>query len=336
MIRQHIVHLLEDGSFGGVTENLKLFDRPEMALRYSHSVERVTPGWSIAPKLEADIIIIHYSHSWSRLPFLWSLRQRNSRAKIIHMEHSYSKEWAALSVPNLNRLKRLMTNVSRNVDALICVSDAQRYWLNTLSPKLAEKTLTINPFSDMTALKALSLAKPHLGRPLTVGTFGRFHPDKGFDTLINIFDQLPSGYNIRLLIGGFGETEEELQTLAACNPAIEFIGRVEDKANFMQQCDVVIVPSKYETFGLTVAEAKAAGRAVLVANVGALVEQVSDPRQICDFDKPSEVLARLSRLDAMPLDRLAEEGRADMAGYEKRIIDGWTTLLDWGAPIAAH
>lgn len=328
MTNPNIVHLLEDGSFGGVTENLKLFDRPELAARYDISVQRVSPIWSAAPKISADIIVIHYTHSWSRLPFLWSLRRRNRNAVIIHMEHSYCKEWAQMSVPNINRFGQLMEYVGRNVDHIICVSDAQRKWLGSLAPAFAQKSRTINPYSEMDDLKKLDLAHIERGQTITIGTFGRFHLQKGFEQLIDTFNQLPQGYNIRLVIGGFGELEEKLRTLSAFNPGIEFVGRVEDKAAFMQRCDVIIIPSKYETFGLTAAEAKAAGRPVLVANVGALTEQISDPRQICDFDKPSEVLGRLSSLGAMPLERFAKQGRADMTDFEERIVRGWTALFD--------
>lgn len=328
MTKPRIVHLLEDGSFGGVTENLKLFDRPELTERYDILVRRVSPIWSAAPKISADIIVIHYTHSWSRLPYLWSLRQRNRKAVIIHMEHSYSKEWAQISVPNMRRFGQLMKYVSRNVDHIICVSDAQRKWLSSLAPAFGQKSCTINPYSEMDDLKNLDLAHIQKGQTITIGTFGRFNTAKGFEQLINIFNQLPQGYNIRLLIGGFGELEERLRTLSAFNSEIEFVGRVENKAAFMQQCDVIIIPSRYETFGLTAAEAKAAGRPVLVANVGALTEQISDPRQICDFDKPSEVLGRLSSLSAMPLERFAKQGRADMTDFEERIVRGWTALFD--------
>jgi len=328
MNKPRIVHLLEDSSFGGITENLKLFDSPEIAERYDVSIKHVSPAGRIAPRIGADIIVIHYTHSWSRLPFLWSLRQRNRQAKIVHMEHSYSAEWADIYVPNLTRFRSLMKLVGHNIDMMVCVSKSQHDWIVSLVPDLECECTTINPFSDMTPLLALTLPDFRPSKALTLGSFGRFHSDKGFDTLIEIINEIPVCYNLRLIIGGFGEDEEQLQSLASANPTIFFAGRVNDKAAFMQQCDIIVIPSRYETFGLTAAEAKAAGRPILVSDVGALAEQVNDPRQICDFSKPAEVMARLSSMGELPLQRLAEKGRADISRFGQHIMKNWIALID--------
>ena len=56
----------------------------------------------------------------------------------------------------------------------------------------------------------------------------------------------------------------------------DFLGRIsrEDKRTYMQSCTIYCQVSRYEGFGMAVAEAMACGAPVLVSNSGALPELV--------------------------------------------------------------
>ena len=57
---------------------------------------------------------------------------------------------------------------------------------------------------------------------------------------------------------------------------IEFVGYTENVASYYARADVVVVCSKMETFGRTVAEARLYGLPVIAASTGALPEQIRD------------------------------------------------------------
>ena len=91
-----------------------------------------------------------------------------------------------------------------------------------------------------------------------------------------------------------------------------------DLLNAFHACDVFVLPSMHEPFGIVVLEAWSAGRPVIVSRVGGLQALVRDGETglFVDPNVPSasaELAATLERLAAAPLlrQRLAEAGRAE-------------------------
>ena len=103
-----ITHLLDDFGMGGVTRALTLFDHPTLK-RIAHSwVTPVQPSRHLAPKLKADLIVDHMALSWARLPYLISLRARNPQARIVHIEHSYTRGFEAKKVNAKGRFRAMI------------------------------------------------------------------------------------------------------------------------------------------------------------------------------------------------------------------------------------
>ncbi len=304
-----IVHLLSDLSVGGVTNNLKVFDDDILQSKFASSIVPIKTQWKIAPIYDADIIITHFSPSWANLPFLFSLRKRNAHAKIIHVEHSYSPEWEKYSVPEPHRFHAMLKFSYALFDRVVCVSRTQSKWIETIKAAHHNKLKIINPWSDIEPL--MSIAAPKFGqdRPLVIGSFGRLVKEKGFEDLIQSFMKMPEGDNINLLIGGYGPAEEYLKNIAGDDPRIKFYGMVHNPAEFMMHCDIIAVPSYFETFGLVATEAKAAARPVLVSPVGALVEQIGNAGLVIDFTKYDQAGRSLSSLKSWPLQRMSYEAR---------------------------
>lgn len=147
---------------------------------------------------------------------------------------------------------------------------------------------------------------------------------------------------LRLAIAGAGREEAGLRArLAPLGDRSTFLGYVggETLACLYRASDIVVVPSRYEPFGLVALEAMAAGAPVIASRAGGLAEIVEDGRSGL-LVAPGDVrqfAAAIARLAADPdLHR-----RLGTAG-QRRALDGfgWARIAerttDAYRAVAAH
>ena len=92
--------------------------------------------------------------------------------------------------------------------------------------------------------------------------------EKGFDTLIKAFSKKFKNEKVRLVIGGDGSQREWLEGIAkseGIENQVTFTGALsrEEVSSWMNKCDVFVLPSRYETFGVVYIEALASGKPVI-------------------------------------------------------------------------
>jgi glycosyltransferase involved in cell wall biosynthesis len=122
---------------------------------------------------------------------------------------------------------------------------------------------------------------PDRGKPTHMGDgflfVGRLTEAKGVALLLDAWARREPSQD-RLVIAGDGDLRPRVEACERADPSIKFVGPVtpSEVRELMDNAAVVVVPSVCnEAFGLTVAEAFAAGRSVLGTRVGALPELVS-------------------------------------------------------------
>jgi glycosyltransferase involved in cell wall biosynthesis len=108
--------------------------------------------------------------------------------------------------------------------------------------------------------------------------FGRLSPEKGVDDLLRAMKQVPE---MRLVVAGDGPLKRELQELAASLALsnVEFVGHVgkTERDQRIAQSRFTVLPSHaYETFGKTILESYAQGRAVVASDLGSRRELVRE------------------------------------------------------------
>lgn len=325
MIPISVVHLLDDVHFGGVMRGLRLFDRDEFAGAGSLELLRVDPRGTLARAMDADLIITHFAPSWTMIPYLWSLRLLNPRARLVHVEHSYTEGLETALVPHRRRFRAMLALALVPFDEIVAVSTFQAQWLRHAVPTVARRVHVINPWGNVSGLEAVPPLAHSRCAPLILGAYGRFDPVKRFDILIGAMRLLPA-QEFRLLLGGFGPEDAALRKAAADLPHVEFVGRVEDVPGFLARCDAIVIPSRWETFGQVAEEAKGAGRPIVVANVDALPAHVGRAGLVADCSIPESLAATLRTLPECPLRAMGEAGRASLATAAADRVAQWLAL----------
>lgn len=320
------VHLNSDFALGGVTKALGIFAHPDLAKHVQSRVVPITLGMAPAPRLDADVVINHATPNWAALPFLFILRLRNRGSRLVHIEHSYTRAWEALNVSDKGRFRTMLKLAFANFDTIVAVSEGQADWLIEAGVVPEEKLRVINPWSGSDTLSAMPAPQFASDKPLRLGAIGRFDTHKGFDTLIRAM-QLISPDLVELTIGGFGGQQAELSALAQHLPHVRFAGRITHAPDFYAQCDALVVPSRWEAFGLVAAEGRQAGRPVLVADVDGLPEQAFGNGLIADCTSPEALATAIEELAKAPLAKLSRKARLSMADAEQQRTAAWLELF---------
>lgn len=106
--------------------------------------------------------------------------------------------------------------------------------------------------------------------PRVIGTMGRFSPEKGFDLLLDALAIVRDrGLAFRTVIGGNGALETELKAQASrLRLDITWPGWITDKTAFYDSIDIFCMPSRTESFPITLLEAMAHAKPIVVTDCG--------------------------------------------------------------------
>lgn len=177
------------------------------------------------------------------------------------------------------------------------------------------------------------------GRPLVVGSMGRWSQAKGHDFLVRALARLAeAGHPIRCLLVGGGEEEAALRVLTArlgLNGQVCFQGFSSRPEEVLREMDLFVLPSLEEGLPMVLLEAMATALPVVATDVGSVSRLVEDgttgllvpPR---DPEALGEALVRLvsdaaarRRLGAAARRRVVEHFSVErmLAAYESLFTD---------------
>lgn len=138
----------------------------------------------------------------------------------------------------------------------------------------------LNEFSQTTKAFLPEMLEISTRKSFCILAVGRLVPLKGFDLLIKAIGILWKSKkisNIILIIVGDGEERENLQTLVdnlGLTKQITFVGQVSRPliVSLFKFCDLFVIPSRTEGFGLAMLEAMAAGKPIIGTRTGGIPE----------------------------------------------------------------
>ena len=324
-----VTHLLDDTDLGGVT---RFLDALETGLGDAVQQSRVvvSPRATVPPRLMDDIVVVHFTLSWAKLPFLLALRARRGSNPIVLVEHSYSAAFERKFVPRAARFHAMLRLAYRLVDHVVSVSYGQAAWLRRARLLPARKLSVITPFTACEGLEQVPLPARR-DSPLRLGAYGRFCAQKDFATLIAAMRHVDPAL-ATLSIRGFGQDLEQLEAEAKSLPHVTVGDRVDDLAAFLGDVDAIAVPSCFEPFGQVGLEARLAGRPIIVSDVDGLPEQVEpDTGLIVPPENPLALAEAICALaDARSKGKLTALGQAarnHARGHVGVSVQRWLELL---------
>jgi glycosyltransferase involved in cell wall biosynthesis len=216
----------------------------------------------------------------------------------------------------------------RRADRVIAISGALADFVRRVEGVPAEKVVTVRygldpldyPPDARAAARALFGGREG---EAVIGFFGRLIEQKGVDTLLAAFEEVRRAHpHARLAVVGDGDQRAALEAQAAAlglNEAVTFAGWVPDAPSLMPGCEIVVMPSRWEGFGLVALEAMSAARPLVASRVSALPEIVADGETglLVPPDDPAALADALNSLLADPA-RAGAMGRAGRARLADR------------------
>ena len=208
----------------------------------------------------------------------------------------------------------------------ICVSRCLRDRMQDSHLEYSKNLFTIPNGIQTGTFRPLDVEKKH-----DLLFIGRFQKSKGLDVLLHALRSIQNTWGEAYRLGIVGEFTDEQRTFIvnstpeAVREGIVFLGTVQrvDMPKIISSGNLVIVPSRYESFGLPALEAMACGIPVLAAKVGGLPEIIDE--SVGALVEPDDDQALASAIytsirDASLAQRAAINGPAKARQYDWNVV----------------
>ena len=253
----------------------------------------------------------------------------------------YSAQWPAY-LDDVNTYSRVRNWIAewtscRLANRVVAVSEYDRQTLIRRRMCAASKLTLIYNAYDPAKFPQVGNGERATATGTMLGFVGRLVDQKGCDVLIQAMPKILAQHpDTRLRVVGDGEQRQRLEDLAErldVSRAVEFVGYRPMSAALMDELDIVVVPSRYEPFGIVAVEAMASGRPVVASSVGGLSEIVADGKTglLVPPGDADRLAAAVSRLLDLP------DVRAAMgAAGKQRVAERFSPLASIQAYAAEY
>lgn len=228
-------------------------------------------------------------------------------AKIIYCPHGWAMDREQPDF--LRRLYAWIEGIlSRVTDRIIAISEHERKEGRRIGIKENKLELIYNGISS-----TIPQIEPKTwdDSRLRVLFIGRLDNQKGVDILLGACRTLNNLVCVRII--GASVVSGAFRAEGKCGSHIEMLGWKSSKEIYanIAACDVVVIPSRWEGFGLVAIEAMRQGKAVVAAKVGGLKELIKDRETGFFFPKEDAHSLKkiIEKLDRKELEKMGHAGR---------------------------
>lgn len=295
----------------------QLLNRKRYDVIHYHNISLLGPEVLTLKPLRGNPLKLYTTHEhWLICPthVLWKFNERPCEKP-----ECFRCSLLAKKLPQLWRYSSLLADASAHVDQFVSPS---RYTLRMHAARgFAQPVAHLPYFTERVDTDWQQPAPRPQARPYFLFV-GRLEQIKGLQTLIQAWKQV-GDYD--LLVAGAGNYGNELRAQAAGDPRIKFLGALPQRelgALYFHALACLVPSLTIETFGLIVIEAFARKTPVVVHDIGALPEVVSDSGGGFIYRTPQELLDAIAQLASQP-------GLRDELGAK-----GYEAFTRWWTPEA--
>lgn len=237
-----------------------------VALDYSHKFTRPFMP-KVQPNTEYDLAISFLT------PHYFVAQKVHAKKKIAWIHTDYT---------------RVQVNVQSELamwsayDHIASISPAVTESFLSTFPTLADKIVLIENILPMELVRKQA-EEPAVGMDfdgIKLLSIGRFCTAKNFDNVPDICARLVhSGLNVRWYLIGFGSDESLIRQKieeAGMSDRVSMLGKKDNPYPYIKACDLYVQPSRYEGKCVTVREAQALGKPVVITNYATACSQLQD------------------------------------------------------------
>lgn len=274
--------------------------------------------------------IIHVHSTWAglfvRLPYL--LKKR--KAKIIYQSHGWSFLMDT-SKYKKNIYAFVEKILSIPTDKIINISNYEQNQAIKYGLNKNKMVMIYNGVEDKVNKSNLKLNWDK--NKINLLFVGRLDRQKGLDLFLDVYDKMKLE-NIHLYVIGTSVLDD---SLPKSTKYVTYLGWVDNKDIdvYYQYCDAVIMPSRWEGFGLVAIEAMRNSKPVIVSDKGALPELIVENKngyifQLENINTLEMILRKLNKKDLVTLGKCARQiydGKYTADIFNVKILDVYINVL---------
>jgi glycosyltransferase involved in cell wall biosynthesis len=171
--------------------------------------------------------------------------------------------------------------------------------------------------------------EPHPREIRTVTFTGRLAPEKELGQILEASEAFPE---LHFRIAGDGILRPEVEARAARQENLEYVGWItRDKVlDLLDQTDLLVLPSRFETFGTVAFEAMVRGRLALVSPNCGIARWPELAPGLVVMEEGETLVEALRRLRALPPEErvaVAQRGHRASQAMSWRTVDDWVQTL---------
>ena len=288
--------------------------------KYERSLSNIFPAifeiYRYIKNIQPDIIHIH--SSWAGLFVRVIYFFLGNRPKIVYCAHG----WSFLMDTSLIK-KYIYVLVERvlayQTDIIINISKYEHIQSLKLGLPKHKSKMIYNGLDEVDTIKESKAKSDNISTTNKIKLLfvGRFDKQKGLDLLLRFFSNNKIEH-IELYVIGDKVLNNTFVTIPQ---GVHYLGWIENASidYYYQTCDAVIMPSRWEGFGLVAVEAMRNKKAVIASNRGALPELVINDFNgyIFDIDNMNELKEIFQRINK---DELSIKGNNGYNLFKKKFI----------------
>ena len=219
----------------------------------------------------------------------------------------------------------------KSYDKIIAISTGTAEAFLKWQPFMKEKVQIINNGAHLTFDNCI--VRKQKQTPIIISV-GRLHIHKNYKTALNAISKIKE-LNFEYWIAGIGDLETKLKEQVnelGLSKKVKFLGYISDIPILLKKCDIFLIPSQWEGFGLAAVEAMNASLPCVISNVPGLGDLIKDDGEDAFLVAPSNeniIAQRLTKLieNKELRDEMGEKAFAHSLNFSVyKMIDHYTDL----------